>query len=199
MGLFCAGTLSEKEGPIWHPSVTPELLPVCRGQSMRPAAVFIYRRGRPVLRSVEKSEPASSLDLPAEDHRFQFDLQHSLLFFFSTSPKDRLTTSHFFCTHTPSASGLCRPLTGFSISTKWQWRAPGVVEKRLKSDHMSSWKMEHCLPFSLHSTFLGRCSFFIPNVEKLFSPYSCFLAKLQAWAALARALKKKEKNSCREG
>lgn len=119
MGLFCAGTLSEKEGPIWHPSVTPELLPVCRGQSTRPAAVFIYRRGRPVLRSVEKSEPASSLDLPAADHRFQLDLQHSLLFFFSASPKDRLTTSHFFCTHTPSASGLCRPLTGFSISTKW--------------------------------------------------------------------------------
>lgn len=38
---------------------------------------------------------------------------------------------------------------------------------------MSSWKMEHCLPFSppaRHFWAAVQFSFFIPNVEKLFSP-----------------------------
>lgn len=137
---------------VWYPSVTPQLSPACRGQSTWPAAecLFTGEAGQSV-HHVEESEPVPST-APA------WPPTQSVIFLFSL-PKGQINKS------------LLHEHVRIHTHTHWARRQPsqihqmgkiaGVLKKRLQSECMSSWKMEHCLPFSLHSTFLGCRSIFI--------------------------------------
>lgn len=103
LDLLYDGILSEQALQVWYPSVTPQLSPACRGQNMWTAAECLFTgeagHGRAVRTESEPVPTPHPLRMPAADH------SSSLLFFSSASPKDRLTTSHFFWTRR-----LCRPL-----------------------------------------------------------------------------------------
>lgn len=120
LDLLYDGVLSGQAELIWYPPVTPQLSPVCRGQSTRPAAECLFTGEADQWYALWRgSEPVPT---PSASSRPQLrpDLQHSRLFFSPASPKGQINNEPLLL-HTHSRpDNSADLLTGFSFSTKWQ-------------------------------------------------------------------------------
>ena len=146
-----------QSGLNWSGILQWPLSSVCRGQ--RGCTVFIYRRSRPAVQRVEGSEP---VPIPlCQQQTTAWPPTQAVMFLLCLPKRTDLTMSHFFCTHTHTYTLWARPTSWQLLPFRRMAKRAGVLKQRLQSGCMSSWKMEQCLPFSLHSTFLGRRSIFI--------------------------------------
>lgn len=122
LGLIYDAVLSRQAVLVWYPLVTPQLSPVCRGQSTWPAAECLFTGEAGQWHAVwTGSEP-----VPTPDHSSSLT-SNTVLFFslslFSASPKGQINNESFLLhthTHTHSGPDSAGLLTGFSYSTKWQ-------------------------------------------------------------------------------
>lgn len=109
--------------------------------------------------------------------QLQLDLKHSLLFFSSASPKDRLTTRHFFCTRT-------RPLLLQQTAKQWEcWRKGSSSSTWVDGN----WNTVYQLDFTRHFWATIQFSFLM---QRNYFPLLLFPGNLKAWAALARTFRK---------
>lgn len=167
LGLLHDDVLSEQTALVWSSSVTPRLSLFARGQSTwQQLSVYSEKHASDTLRGRiwTCSYPQSQQQTTAP----AWPPTQSVIFLFCL-PKGQINNEPLLM-HAHTLWGQT------TLQASWQaypfppnGKLAGVPRKRLQIECMSSWKIEHCLPFTFHSTFLGHGSIFIPNVEKLFS------------------------------
>lgn len=157
LSLLYYGVLSKQALLVWYLSVTPQLSPAGDRICGRQLTVYLQEKqasgvlcGR-ILNLFLPPQCQQQTTAPAWP-------QTQSVIFLLCLPKGQINKKTLLL-HADSASPFA---TNGKIA--------GVLKKRQQHQHMSRWKLERCLPFRLHSTFLGHRSILIPNAEKLFSP-----------------------------
>lgn len=151
--------------------------------------MFIYRRNRPALRSVESLNLFLAPICQQQTAAFSLTSNTVCYFSFSASPKDGFNNESLLLhTHLVPVDS---PPIGLSISTKWQ-NTRSAEDCRVSTWVHGKWNTVYHLVCARH--FWAAVHFSFLMLKNYFPP-TRFLAKPGAWAALARALKKKRKKT----